>query len=285
MTETQKALPAPKEKTCFVVMPIADMTGYDAGHFTRVYEDLIIPACDKAGFKADRADDVKNTTLIHSTILNRLIRADMVVCDLSGKNPNVMFELGIRQAFDKPVTLIKDETTNGIFDVDPLKYTTYSKNLKYNNVVKSQIEISESISETFSAKDDPNTINSIIRLLSIEKPAELKPNGDKIHDILLMMMSKISAIENKSNYKNEILENNIFNAKNKLTKKDQSIIMHILNESKKIYKSDIDEENKSDLLEIFYEKTRHYLEDYYDIPMHILDALNTIRTNFLDTIT
>ena len=283
MTETQKALPAPKEKTCFVVMPIADMPGYDAGHFTRVYEDLIIPACNNAGFKADRADDVKNTTLIHSTILNRLIKADMVVCDLSGKNPNVMFELGIRQAFDKPVTLIKDETTNGIFDVDPLKYTTYSKNLKYNNVVKSQIEISESIRGTFAAKDDPNTINSIIRLLSIEKPAELKPNDDAYHNMFLVMMSKISAIENKINYKQDLLENNNFNMKKKLIKRDYTHIETMFNESKETFESNMEYSEKLEILELCYDSIADFFDDY-DIPLTIQAKLNTIKNNYLKSI-
>ena len=37
-------------------MPISDVEGYDAGHFDRVYEHLIKPACEAAGFNAIRAD-------------------------------------------------------------------------------------------------------------------------------------------------------------------------------------------------------------------------------------
>ncbi|EKA1852768.1 hypothetical protein OJ393_004804, partial [Salmonella enterica] len=45
-----------KEKTCFAIMPIADHPDYDNGHFGRVYNHLIKPACEKAGFKVVRAD-------------------------------------------------------------------------------------------------------------------------------------------------------------------------------------------------------------------------------------
>ena len=37
-------------KKCFVIMPISDADGYDKGHFNRVYEYLIKPACEEAGF-------------------------------------------------------------------------------------------------------------------------------------------------------------------------------------------------------------------------------------------
>lgn len=41
----------------------------------------------------------------------------MAICDLSSRNPNVMYELGIRQAYGKKVVLIQDDATDKIFDV------------------------------------------------------------------------------------------------------------------------------------------------------------------------
>ena len=45
--------------------------------------------------------------LIHHTIINQLINADLVIADLTDHNPSVLFELGIRIALKKPVALIK----------------------------------------------------------------------------------------------------------------------------------------------------------------------------------
>lgn len=50
-------------KICFVIMPIADVEGYDPGHFNRVYEFIIKPACRIAQFKPIRADEVKKNKL------------------------------------------------------------------------------------------------------------------------------------------------------------------------------------------------------------------------------
>ncbi|RAY28771.1 hypothetical protein DP184_10285, partial [Enterobacter kobei] len=99
------------ERTCFVIMPIADMAGYEPRHFDRVYSHLIQPACDAAGFETLRADEVNNSNLIVLDILKRIVESDIDICDLSGRNPNVMYELGLRQAFNKKTVLIKDDRT------------------------------------------------------------------------------------------------------------------------------------------------------------------------------
>ena len=104
------------QQECFVIMPISDHDGYEKGHFRRVYEDIIIPACEKSDYKAVRADEVEETDIIHLSILKKIIEAPMAICDLSTRNPNVLFELGLRQAFDKPVVLIQEKGTERIFD-------------------------------------------------------------------------------------------------------------------------------------------------------------------------
>jgi hypothetical protein len=123
-----------KPMECFVLMPISDPKGYDGGHFQRVYQDLLRPACQAAKFEARRADEVTASNLIQLDILHRLLRSPMALCDLSSLNPNVMFELGIRQAFDMPVVLIKDDDTPNVFDIAPLRTITYRHTIKCRRI-------------------------------------------------------------------------------------------------------------------------------------------------------
>jgi hypothetical protein len=116
-----------ENKECFIIMPISDTDGYAEGHFKHVYENIIYPSCELAGYQAIRADEVKATNLIHLDILKKLIDAPIAICDLSSRNPNVLFELGIRQSFDRPVVLIQEAGTPRIFDIAPLRYLEYSK--------------------------------------------------------------------------------------------------------------------------------------------------------------
>jgi hypothetical protein len=178
---------------CFVIMPIADSDGYDKGHFGKVYEDIFKPACREAGFEAIRADEVKQTNLIHLDILQKLIESPIAICDLSSRNPNVLFELGLRQAFDKPTVLVQDVGTPRIFDIAPLRYTEYRKELRYREVLEDQIAIREALKATQAASLAGDGVNSIVKILSLSQPAMLKePAGSESNGLLQLVRAEMS---------------------------------------------------------------------------------------------
>ncbi|MDJ0046889.1 hypothetical protein QM574_20260 [Pantoea ananatis] len=158
------------EKTCFIIMPIADMDGYEPGHFLRVYNHIIKPACEKSGFKVVRADDVTASNFIVLDILKKIVECDLAICDLSGRNPNVMYELGLRQAFNKKTVLIKDNKTASPFDVQAFRYCEYDSLLRIDNAQKNVQFLSKAIDSTYS--HDENDVNSVVQLLKIQ-PAQV----------------------------------------------------------------------------------------------------------------
>jgi hypothetical protein len=158
---------------CFVIMPFTDSDDYVKGHFKRVFQDIVRPACQQAGFNPIRGDEVKQSNLIHLDILQKLLEVPMAVCDLSSRNPNVLFELALRQAFDKPVTLIQEVGTPQIFDIAPLRYTEYRRERIYNEVLEDQKAISVAIKETFESHNKGGNINSIVKLIAISRSATL----------------------------------------------------------------------------------------------------------------
>jgi hypothetical protein len=190
-----------KEKICFVIMPISDQEGYEPGHFNRVYEHLIKPSCIKAGFTPIRADEENKTNYIVIDILRKIIESDMVLCDLSAKNPNVLYELGIRQAFNKKTVLIKDKKTARIFDIQGLRTIDYDETLRIDSVQNNTESISKCLQETNDFKG--NEINSLVQLLSI-KPAKLSDNLELSNESLLILKAiedvhkRISLIEKNS---------------------------------------------------------------------------------------
>lgn len=165
----------PEEKICFVVMPISDQEGYEKGHFKRVYEHLIKPAVIKAGLKPVRADDEYKTNNIVLDIIRKIIESEHVICDLSAKNANVFYELGMRQAFDKSITLIKDNKTPRVFDVSGIRTIDYDESLRIDTVQSKIEEIATSIQQTLAHKDSDSIENSVIKQLAIKaaKPAEV----------------------------------------------------------------------------------------------------------------
>ena len=189
---------AKEDNDCFVIMPISDPDGYETGHFQHVYDDLISPACDNAGYNAIRADDVLQTNLIHLDVLKRLLETPMAICDLSTRNPNVLFELGLRQAFDKPVVLVQEKDTPQIFDIAPLRDTEYRKERVYHEVLEDQKAIAEALKATADAANAPDGLNSIVNLLSLTAPAALKEfRREESSPMMQVVMAEIGALRNE----------------------------------------------------------------------------------------
>lgn len=183
---------------CFVIMPISDTDGYDSGHFQKVYEDILKPACKEAGYAPIRADDVKQTNLIHLDILQKLISSPMAICDLSSRNPNVLFELGLRQAFDMPTVLVQDIGTPKIFDIAPLRYTEYRRELRYREVLEDQTAITRAISETKDAVQKGTSVNSIVKILSLSKPASIEDSSNTDPaGVLQLLRAEISELRSE----------------------------------------------------------------------------------------
>lgn len=184
-------------RKCFVIMPIADMDGYEPNHFLRVYEHLIKPAIEGAGYEAQRADFVNASNYIIIDILRKIVESDIVVCDLSGRNPNVLYELGVRQAFNLPTVLIKDKKTPKIFDIQGLRYAEYSESLRIDEVQSGQLLIQKYLVETVGNTQE---VNSMIQLLgvspaSLPNKVELSNDTSIILESLKDIASRISNLE------------------------------------------------------------------------------------------
>lgn len=94
-----------EKKTCFVIGPIGS-----AGSQTRIDADFLLDGIIKEVLEKDpfdydvkRADKDVSPGSINSAVINDIINADLAIADLSERNPNAFYELGIRHAFNKPV--------------------------------------------------------------------------------------------------------------------------------------------------------------------------------------
>ncbi len=153
------------DRTAFVIMPFVEKgeQGRPAGFFSELLNSLITPAANAAGFAVETARKL-GSDVIQSTIINQLLKADLVIADLTDHNPNVLFELGIRIAKDLPVALIKAEGTGPIFDVDNMmRVSPYSQNLWRTTVEK---DIPRLIDHIKGAWDNRSTERSYMQILT-----------------------------------------------------------------------------------------------------------------------
>ena len=103
MDDTDQLLPL-----CFVLMPFGkkmDAAGR-VTNFDAVYAKIIAPAVEHSGLEPIRADEEKIGGTIHKPMFERLMLCHYAVADITGANPNVFYELGIRHAMRPRSTVI-----------------------------------------------------------------------------------------------------------------------------------------------------------------------------------
>lgn len=145
-----------KKDVCGIVMPISAIDGCPESHWSDVLQ-IVRSAVEVAGFEGNLVSSGDDVGIIQKRIIQNLYDNPIVVCDVSGKNPNVMFELGLRLAFDKPTIIIKDDKTSYSFDTSPIEHLEYPRDLRFSKIVEFKERLSEKLQATIrNANDDPN---------------------------------------------------------------------------------------------------------------------------------
>jgi len=167
--------------TCFIISPIGNRLGDDKEkeryqRFKSVFDYLILPALRLAGFQEGniiRSDYEAKTGRISESIVTHLKQDDLCIADLTGLNPNVMYEYGVRTGVGKPVIPIASSETVLPFDVVDVRTILYRID-DINNIMEAQrtLEkyIQSEINEGFSPQNGRGSyIELSERLERIEK--------------------------------------------------------------------------------------------------------------------
>lgn len=115
---------------CGIIMPIAEMPGYPAEHWAAMLE-LISRGIVQAGMTPAPVWARGAVDVLHERIVRNLYEQPYAVCDISGLNPNVMLELGIRLAFGKPTIIVNDGVVRAPFDIGSIEYVPYDRGLQF----------------------------------------------------------------------------------------------------------------------------------------------------------
>jgi DNA-binding CsgD family transcriptional regulator len=181
---------------CFVIMPIttsaelASDYGDDLEHFEHVLRHLFEPALNRAGYDMV-PPSVLNSQIIQAEIIQNLETADLVLCDISGWNANVFFELGIRVALDRPVALVKDSKTEAIpFDNALVSCHTYDASIAVWSLASQIKELAE-FARTAGAHDR----NALWRYFGITQRASVPEAGDPVQEQLGLILASLERLD------------------------------------------------------------------------------------------
>ena len=133
---------------CFVVMGFGKKTDFESGRtfdLDRTYEGIIAPASIAAGFRPIRADEILHSSVIDLPMYEMLLRADVVVADISTANPNAIYELGVRHALRPRTTIImKEDQGRYFFDLNhsaTFNYRHLGEDIGYKETIRAQKDL------------------------------------------------------------------------------------------------------------------------------------------------
>lgn len=104
--------------TCFILMPFGEW-------FDKYFKEIYAPATKDAGFEPLRADELFTTGAVMEQIWIQIRKSNVLLADLTGRNPNVYYELGLAHALRKPVVFVAASIDDVPFDVRHLRVVVY----------------------------------------------------------------------------------------------------------------------------------------------------------------
>ncbi|MCI0625577.1 MAG: macro domain-containing protein [Acidobacteria bacterium] len=147
--------------TCFVIMPYGKKKDIDGKEidFDEIYERVIKDAVESLdGFECQRCDDIEQPGWVHERMLRHICEDLVAIVDTSTLNANVFYELGVRHALRRSVTvLIHREGTSWPFNIAGLSSIEYSTNPKGVKEAKNKI-----CRFILNALKDPKNTDSLV---------------------------------------------------------------------------------------------------------------------------
>lgn len=162
---------------CFIITPIGTTNSETFQKTTGLIKAIIDPVLNKLGFKANPAHYIFDPGSIPKQILRRIVNDRLVIANLTGLNPNVMYELAVRHAVKLPVVTMAEEGTKLPFDVSDQRTIFYNDSFAGVEEAKTNLEraIELVLKEDYNPENpiyDAIEANSILKNITPESKEE-----------------------------------------------------------------------------------------------------------------
>lgn len=194
-----------KSLECGLIMPISAIDGCSAEHWDEVKNIITesVESITENKFLVSLVSDADEVGVIQKRIVQNVYSSDIVVCDVSGKNPNVMFELGMRLAFDKPTVIVKDDKTDYSFDTGIIEHVTYPRDLRFSKIVTFKKKLAEKVSASYKKSLEDTDHSTFLKNFGKFHVANLSEDiitPDKmVIEMLSEMQQEIRLLRNRTN--------------------------------------------------------------------------------------
>lgn len=172
-----------KLKKCFYITPIGDKKSTQYEKLEGLEENVLKPVLEQHDYELEIAHTIDSPGSISDQIFERIVNSELVIVNLTGLNPNVMYELAVRHSFGKPCVMICEVSTKLPFDL------LAERTIFYDDTIKGSGELKNELTKKIISSYETGTDNPVTRAVS--KAKILEGTGD---DPLKIVLSEINLL-------------------------------------------------------------------------------------------
>lgn len=184
-------------KKCFVITPIGPANSPIRRKIDGLIDEVIEPVMKELGYEVEVSHRISESGTMTAAIIKRVYNSDLVIANLTGNNPNVMYEVALRHASAKPIIHITENVAELPFDVNDQRTIQYADDMfgaiELKKILKEMIE-----SIDFSISSN-NPITDALGKTVVTVPQEQKVD---LTDMLSEIMSTLNELKMEIKHSN-----------------------------------------------------------------------------------
>jgi len=195
-----------KKKICFVISPIGEEGSDTRERSDQVLKHIITGPAEQNGYTVIRADKISEPGIITTQIIEHIVDAELVIADLTEKNPNVFYELAIRHAIRKPLVQMIRKGDIIPFDVAATRIIQFDLH-NLDSVASAKEEISNQINSLEAGNSDfhnPISVSLDLKVLKESGNIEERSLADIVEAVSDLRIAVTS--QDKANLSPKILD-------------------------------------------------------------------------------
>lgn len=184
-------------KRCFIITPIGGERSDIRDALDGLLKSVLEPVLLEVGFKDEDiivAHQMKDSGSINTQLITRIIEDELCIVNLTGLNPNVMYELAVRHAVGKPVVIIAEKGTKLPFDIID------QRTIFYLNTMLGAVQLKEALRDMVdNIFTNPANIpdNPIIKIIKENAILDKIKSDGREHSELSLVLNKLSNLEER----------------------------------------------------------------------------------------